>query len=108
MKTVPAAWPEKAHIEKIENVPPGLEGLEKLAWLMDQAFKIPGTPIRVGLDAIIGLLPFGGDFVTGLIQAGIVVVAMTRFKVPRPIAARMAANVLLDVVVGSIPLVGDV
>ena len=75
---------------------------------MDRAFKIPGTPIRVGLDAIIGLLPVGGDVVTGLIQAGIVLVAMIRYRVPKPIAARMAANVLLDIAVGSIPLVGDV
>ena len=107
MKPVHAPEPIKTIIEPPDYVPPSLEGLERLAWLMDRAFKIPGTPIRVGLDAIIGLLPFGGDFVTGLIQAGIVVVAMTRYKVPKPIAARMAANVLLDIAVGSIPLVGD-
>ena len=100
--------PIKTIIEPPDYVPPGLEGLERLAWLMDRAFKIPGTPIRVGLDAIIGLLPVGGDFITGLIQAGIVVVAMVRYRVPKPIAARMAANVLLDVAIGSIPLVGDV
>ncbi len=94
-------------IDSPHAVPPGMEGLERLAWLMDRAFKVPGTPIRVGLDAILGLLPIGGDFLTGLIQAGIVLIAMTRYKVPRPIAARMAANVLLDIIVGSIPFVGD-
>jgi hypothetical protein len=82
-------------------------GLEFLAWLMDRAIPIPGTPFRVGLDAILGLLPFGGDFVTGLIQAGIVMVALYRYRVPRAVAARMALNVLLDTAVGSIPLVGD-
>lgn len=107
MKPVPAVEPVKTIIEPPDYVPPGLEGIARLAWLMDRAFKIPGTPIRVGLDAIIGLLPVGGDFITGLIQAGIVVVAMVRYRVPRPIAARMALNVLLDVAVGSIPLVGD-
>lgn len=90
-----------------QGVAPGMEGLEWLAWLMDRAFKVPGTPIRVGLDAVLGLLPIGGDFMTGLIQAGIVLVAMTRYKVPKPIAARMTANVLLDIIVGSIPFVGD-
>jgi len=84
-----------------------LRGLEQLAWLMDRAFSIPGTRIRVGLDAILGLLPVGGDFLTGLVQVGIVLVAMFRYRVPRAVAARMAANVLLDVLVGSIPIVGD-
>ncbi len=107
MKPVPAVDPIKTIIEPPDYVPPGLEGIARLAWLMDRAFKIPGTPVRVGLDAIIGLLPVGGDVITGLIQAGIVVVAMVRYRVPRPIAARMALNVLLDVAVGSIPLVGD-
>jgi len=74
---------------------------------MDRAFRIPGTRITVGLDALLGLLPIGGDVLTGLVQVGIVLVAMTRYKVPRAVAARMAANVLLDILVGSIPLLGD-
>jgi hypothetical protein len=97
----------KPIIEKPTRVTPGLEGLDRLAWLMDRAIKIPGTPITVGLDAILGLLPVGGDFLTGLIQVGIVLYAMARYLVPKVVAARMAANVLLDVAVGSIPLVGD-
>jgi hypothetical protein len=94
-------------VEPPGTTTPGLEGLERLAWLMDRAFKVPGTRISVGLDALLGLLPVGGDFLTGVIQAGIVLVAMFRYRVPRAIAARMAANVLLDVAVGSIPLLGD-
>lgn len=99
--------PLKPIIEGPDYVPPGLEGLEKIAWLMDRAFHIPGTPIRVGLDSLIGLLPVGGDVLTGVIQVGIVLVAMVHYKVPRAIAARMAANVLLDTAVGAIPFVGD-
>ncbi len=83
-------------------------GLESLAWLMDRAFQIPGTKISVGLDAILGLLPVGGDVLTGIVQVGIVVLALVRYRVPRAVAARMAANVLIDVMVGAIPLVGDV
>jgi hypothetical protein len=41
--------------------------LERLAWLMDRAFHIPGTRIQVGLDALLGLLPVGGDVLTGLV-----------------------------------------
>ncbi|MBX6315486.1 MAG: DUF4112 domain-containing protein [Isosphaeraceae bacterium] len=82
--------------------------LERLAWLMDRAFVIPGTNIRVGLDAILGLLPVGGDVLTGLVQTGIVLAALLHYRVPKAVAARMAANVLLDILVGSIPFVGDV
>lgn len=82
-------------------------GLEHLAWLMDRAFRIPGTRISVGLDALLGLLPIGGDVLTGLVQVGIVVIAVLRYRVPKAVAARMAANVLIDVLVGAIPFVGD-
>ena len=87
---------------------PAATGLEILAWLMDRAFRVPGTNVRVGLDAILGLLPIGGDFLTGLVQVGLVLVAIERYRVPRAVAARMAANVLLDTALGSLPLVGDV
>ena len=81
--------------------------LERLAWLMDRAFQIPGTRIRVGLDALLGLFPVGGDVLTGLVQAGIILVALRHYKVPRVVAARMVWNVLLDIAVGAIPLLGD-
>lgn len=81
--------------------------LEKLAWLMDHAIPIPGTKFRVGLDAILGLLPVGGDVLTGLVQSALVLVALKHYRVPKAVAARMAANVLLDIGVGSIPFVGD-
>src|SRR4051794_4405392 len=86
---------------------PSTKSLEQLAWLMDRAFHIPGTKVSVGLDAILGLLPIGGDVLTGLVQIGIVLTALTRYRVPRAVAARMAANVLIDVAVGAIPLIGD-
>ena len=81
--------------------------LARVAWLMDRVVTIPGTKISIGLDAVLGLLPIGGDLLTGLVQAGLVLVALRHYKVPRTIAARMMANVLLDVAVGSIPILGD-
>lgn len=82
--------------------------LEKLAWYMDEAFTIPGTRIRVGWDAIIGLIPGAGETVTFIIQAALVISAVSRHDVPVVIVARMIVNLLIDGVVGSIPLVGDV
>ena len=81
--------------------------LERLAWLMDRAIPIPGTNLRVGLDAILGLFPVGGDFLCGLIQTGLVLTALKHYRVPKAVAARMAVNVLIDLGVGSIPFVGD-
>jgi hypothetical protein len=81
--------------------------LERLAWLMDRAFTIPGTRVSFGLDALLGLLPVGGDLLTGVVQAGLVLVALGQYRVPRTVAARMMANVLLDVAVGAIPILGD-
>ena len=81
--------------------------LDRLAWLMDRAFTVPGTRVQVGLDALFGLLPLAGDVLTGLVQAGLVLIALGRYRVPPAVAARMMANVLLDIGVGSIPLLGD-
>jgi len=82
--------------------------LEQVAWLMDRAFKIPGTNISVGLDALFGLFPVGGDILTGFVQIGVVLLALAHYRVPRAVAARMMANVLLDIGVGAVPVVGDV
>lgn len=81
--------------------------LERIAWLMDRALPIPGTKLRVGLDALLGLVPGGGDFISGLVQVGVVLTALKHYKVPRAVATQMVANVLLDTLVGSIPVVGD-
>jgi len=98
----------KPTVEPVRPTDVRFRGLEHLAWLMDRAITIPGTRITVGLDALLGLLPVGGDVLTGVIQTGIVLVALFHYRVPRAVAARMAANVLLDTTLGAIPLVGDV
>jgi hypothetical protein len=81
--------------------------LERLAWLMDRSVTIPGTRITLGLDALLGLLPVGGDVLAGLVQTGLVLVALAHYKVPKHVAMRMAANVLIDVAIGAIPVLGD-
>jgi hypothetical protein len=82
--------------------------LERVAWLMDRAVTIPGTNVSFGLDALLGLFPGLGDVATGIVQIGLVLVALQHYRVPKAVAARMVANVLLDTGLGSIPLVGDI
>jgi hypothetical protein len=77
-----------------------------VANLLDEAIRVPGTNYRIGIDPIVGLLPVSGDIVTGLI--GLYIVAEAAFVgTPPAVLARMVGNVLADVVVGSIPIVGD-
>lgn len=83
-----------------------VEALRRWATLLDAAFGIPGTRFRFGLDALIGLVPGAGDAVAGLFSLGILVQA-ARMGVPRVVVLRMVFNALLDLLVGAIPLVGD-
>jgi len=85
---------------------PQLRHLEVLAKLMDSQFKIPGTNFRFGLDAIIGLVPGAGDLTTFGIS-GFMLVIMARNGASGFVMARMILNVLIDTIIGSIPLIGD-
>ena len=83
-----------------------LARLRRLAWLLDEGIRVPGTRIRIGLDPILGLVPGLGDAAGALLGAGILVEAIRR-RVPRPTLVRIVANIVLDAAVGSIPLIGD-
>jgi hypothetical protein len=74
---------------------------------MDNAVEIPGTKFRVGLDALIGLIPVVGDAVAFVIGSYILLTA-AKLGVPRVVLARMLANVGIDAALGAVPLVGDV
>ncbi len=82
------------------------ETLRKLEFLLDEAFPIPGTHIRFGLDAIVGLVPGIGDVLAGLFSLVIPLAAWIR-GVPYVSLVRMAANLGIGVLVGSIPILGD-
>ena len=83
-----------------------LARLRRISKLLDNAIAIPGTKFRFGLDPILGLLPGGGDTITGGISAYIVVEA-ARMGVPREILGKMVGNILIDSFAGTIPVVGD-
>ena len=81
--------------------------LERIGAIMDRAIKVPGTSIRIGLDPIIGFFfPVLGDWMGGIISAYIVL-ASIRHGLPKSAIARMVFNVGVDVLLGSIPLLGD-
>ena len=98
-----------------ENLPPAvaerertakLAGVRALARLLDNAVRVPGTRIGVGLDALIGLVPGLGDIAGGAMSAYVLVTA-ARLGVPRPVLGRMLVNLGIDALVGAVPVLGD-
>jgi hypothetical protein len=81
--------------------------LSRLEILLDEAFPIPGTHIRFGIDGIIGLIPGLGDVLAGLLSLIIPLAAWVR-GLPYITLARMAANLAIGVLVGTIPIFGDI
>lgn len=80
--------------------------LRSLSHLLDNAIPIPGTGYRIGLDPILGLLPGGGDTITGALGAYIIVEA-ARMGLPRKVIGQMVGNIIFDSVVGIVPVLGD-
>jgi len=83
-----------------------ISGIRQLARLLDAAIRVPGTNVRFGLDAILGLIPGAGDVAGGILSTFIIVQA-ARLGAPRSVLARMVMNVAIDSVVGAVPILGD-
>lgn len=84
-----------------------LAELDRLANLLDSRWGIPGTPMRFGVDALVGLVPGIGDAAAGAVSLYIISQA-AKHGAPRPLIGRMVANTAVDFVVGSVPLLGSV
>jgi hypothetical protein len=80
--------------------------LRKLRYLLDEAFRIPGTSIRVGWDPIIGLVPWVGDVLTAVLSCALVLQAH-HMRVPRVVQLRMLMNTAIDLGMGAVPVAGD-
>jgi hypothetical protein len=83
-----------------------VEGLRRWAVLLDSYFRIPGTPIRFGLDAILGIVPGLGDMSTPVF-AGLLLLQAVRMRLPLVVQARMVLNAGIDMLIGLVPLLGD-
>lgn len=81
--------------------------LDRLAWLMDSSFHIPGTQIRFGLDGLIGLIPGIGDALGAIISSHILTQA-AHMGAPKSVLLKMAFNIGFDAILGIFPVVGDI
>lgn len=88
------------------SVPRDLVFLQRLANALDEAVAVPGTKLRVGLDPLIGLVPGLGDVVGACIGVALVLGAL-RHRVPARHVATMTGRILVDTLLGGIPLLGD-
>lgn len=95
-------------VERLEReaIDAAMARVATVARLMDSLFAIPGTRIRLGLDAILGLVPVAGDLLAQAISTYIIWEAH-QLGVSKFTLLRMLGNTLLDTVVGAVPLVGD-
>jgi len=83
-----------------------IEGLDRIASLLDDFIRIPFLNIRIGLDPILGLVPWVGDTVTAIFSLYLIGSAI-QYRAPKTIILRMAMNVAFDYLLGVIPFVGD-
>ena len=80
--------------------------LALVAWLLDSSIPLPGTRLTIGLDALVGLLPFAGDLL-GVLASSYILAEAQRLGVSRAVMARMAFNVAIEGIVGVVPFAGD-
>jgi hypothetical protein len=83
-----------------------LEALRKWSVLLDSAFRIPGTGMTFGLDPILGLIPGLGDL-TSPFFAALLLFHAVRMRIPRVVQLRMVINAAVDLLIGIVPIAGD-
>ena len=98
--------PTDARIAELKRRDQAVARLRRLAKLLDSQFRVPGVGMRIGIDAVLGLIPVVGDAASALIGAYLIVEAY-RLGVPRWALLRMVANLALDTAIGAIPFAGD-
>lgn len=84
-----------------------LKVLEKITDIMDDFIRVPGTNFRFGIDPILNFIP-GAGAAGGYIVSAILVLGLIRNGASTKVAFRMALNVMIDAVVGAIPILGNI
>lgn len=79
----------------------------KISWLLDECIRIPGTRLRFGLDPVLGLLPYGGEAVA-TIMGTLILSDAGKKGLPLATLLRMGGNMIVNALVGVIPVVGDI
>lgn len=81
--------------------------LKLLSERLDDSIKIPGTNQKIGIDAIVGIIPILGDFI-GVIFSTYIMYSGIKMGVSSKIVKKMAANIAIEFIIGSIPIIGDI
>ena len=94
-------------VPDLSTLPPDLQSLVRYVRFMDAAVEIPVVGVRVGADAVLGVVPGVGDVLGGVLSLYIFMLAL-RYGVPGWILFRMALKTALDIGIGFVPVLGDV
>ena len=93
--------------EIIERNEEKLLRLKLLSERLDELTKIPGTNQKIGIDAIIGVIPILGDFI-GVVFSTYIMYSGIKMGVSSKVLTKMAANIAIEFIIGWIPIIGDV
>src|SRR5262245_10313022 len=104
---IDSAHPTDQRIAALKGREEAQRRLQRLAKLMDSQVRVPVLGLRIGADAVLGLVPGVGDVITGAIGAYLIYEAQ-RLGIPRGALLRMVANVAFDTAIGAIPVAGDI
>lgn len=99
--------PARGHNSLTDKARKRAKRIHKLARLLDAQFKVPYTNLRFGLDSLLGLIPGAGDTVTAVF-AGYIILEAYRLGVSRGTIIKMVGNVVIDWIIGSVPILGDI
>jgi len=102
-----SAKPAEATIPAQRGTAAQLNWVDRMSDLMDTKYVIPGTKIRFGLDFLLGLIPGVGDAIS-FAFSGVLVATLARHGASPRLLARMLVNLMLDALVGSVPVLGNV
>jgi hypothetical protein len=94
------------HRERSARLAAAERRISAVSHVLDDLVTVPGTQRRVGVEPVLGLIPGAGDVISAAVGVWLIVEA-TRFKLPAVVVGRMVLNTLIDLIVGVVPILGD-